>query len=148
LNDFQLEAGDRSEATAYSLINQLLQRRGYGSIWTHPETIVAPADQAEWSRVVQFATQQRTAGLYVDSVTNLVRYRKDSAQVQVTPNWQDGGRKVTLTVTNHAQNTLDGLTLTLPATIRSADGSAGFKASQLLVPTIQPGQSLTIDVEF
>jgi peptidoglycan/xylan/chitin deacetylase (PgdA/CDA1 family) len=148
LSDYQLETGDRSEATAYSLINQLLQRRGYGSIWTHPESIVAPDDQQEWARVVQYATGQRAAGLYVDSVSNLIQYRKDSSQVAVAANWESGGKKVSLTVTNHARNALDGVTLTLPATIRAADGSAGFKGSQLLVPTIQPGQSLTIDIDF
>ncbi len=148
LSDYQLETGDRSEATAYSLINQLLQRRGYGSIWTHPESIVAPEDQQEWARMVQFATEQRAAGLYVDSVSNLIQYRKDSSQVAVAANWENGGQKVSLTVTNHAQNALDGLTLTLPASIKAASGSAGFKGSQLLAPTIQPGQSLTIDVVF
>lgn len=148
LSDFQLESGDRSEATAYSLINELLQRRGYGSIWTHPESIVAPSDQQEWARVVEYTTQKRATGLYVDSVANLVQYRQDSSRVQVTANWQDGGRKVVLTITNHAPNALDGLTLTLPANIRAASGSAGFKGSQLLVPTLQKDQSLSIDVEF
>ena len=148
LNDYQLETGDRSEATAYAVINELLRRRGYGSIWTHPESIVAPADQQEWARVVEYATQQRPAGLYVVSVANVIQYRQDSSQVQVSANWQDGGKKVTLTVTNHSKDTLNGLTLTLPATITRSNGAAGFKGSQLLVPTIQAGQSLTIDVEF
>lgn len=148
LNDYQLETGDRSEATAYAVINELMRRRGYGSIWTHPESIVAPADQQEWARVIEYATQQRPAGLYVDSVASIIQYRQDSAQVQVSANWQDGGKKVTLTVTNHSKDTLEGLTLTLPATIARSSGAAGFKGSQLLVPTIQAGQSLNIDVEF
>lgn len=148
LNDYQLESGDRSEATAYGLINELLRRRGYGSIWTHPEGIVEPSDQQAWLRVVQYATQKRAEGLYVDSVTNLVQFRKDASQVEVKTNWQDGGKKVSLVVTNHAQNTLEGVTLTLPAQIRQANGSAGFKGAQLLVPNLPPGQSLTIDVDF
>ena len=148
LNDYQLEAGDRSEATAYNLINELLRRRGYGSIWTHPESVVVPSDQQAWLRVVQYATQKRAEGLWVDSVTNLIQFRKDAAQVEVAANWQEGGKKVSLVVTNHAQNGLEGVTLTVPAQIRQANGSAGFKAAQLLIPNMQPGQSLTIDVDF
>lgn len=148
LNDYQLEPGQQSEATAYSVINELLRRRGYGSIWTHPESIVDPDSQQEWTRVVEYATKQRPAGLYLDSVANIIQYRQDSAQVQVAANWQDGGKKVTLTLTNHSKDSLDGLTLTLPAAIRQAEGSAGFKGTQLLAPVIQAGQSLSIDVEF
>jgi peptidoglycan/xylan/chitin deacetylase (PgdA/CDA1 family) len=148
LNDYHLITGERSEATAYSVINELLRRRGYGSIWTHPESVVNPVDQEAWTRVVQYATQQRVAGLWVDSVTNLVQFREDASQVEVTANWQEQGKKVSLVVTNHAKNALEGVTLTMPANIRQAAGSAGFKASQLLVPNLQPGQSLTINVNF
>jgi hypothetical protein len=148
LNDYHLITGERSEATAYSVISELLRRRGYGSIWTHPESVVNPVDQEAWTRVVQYATQQRVAGLWVDSVTNLVQFREDASQVEVTANWQEQGKKVSLVVTNHAKNALEGVTLTMPANIRQAAGSAGFKASQLLVPNLQPGQSLTINVNF
>lgn len=148
LHDYQLVPFEQSEPAAKGLVDELLRRRGYGSIWTHPEAIVTPSDQSQWSRVVQYAAEKRDSGLWVDSVANIIQHRRDIEKVAVSTTWSDGGKKARVTVTNRANHEVSGLTLTLPASIKSANGASEFKGSQLIVPTLQSGQSATIDVEF
>ncbi len=147
LRDYQLVPGERSEATAKALLDELLRRRGYGSIWTHPEAIVDAGNQGQWMRVVQYAAQKREAGLWVDSVANIVQHRLNIAQVKVAASWSNGGKKARLVITNHAKEPISGLTLTLPAPLKSATGATSFKGAQLLVPPLQVNQSVTIEVE-
>ncbi len=148
LSDYEMTSGEKSEATARTLIDELLRRRGYGSIWTHPESVVNARDQGQWLRVVNYATQKREAGLWVDSVSNIVQHRLDTAQVGVETVWREGGKRASLTLTNGAKNPVEGLTLTLPGPLRAASGALSFKGPQLLVPTLQPGQRLTIEIEL
>ncbi len=148
LHDYQLVPGERSEATAKAVVDELIRRRGYGSIWTHPEAIVDPADQGQWLRVVQYAAAQREGGLWVDSVANMIQHRRDMSYVGVKADWSEGGKKARLTITNRAKQPVEGVTLTLPAPLKAAKGAAGFKGAQVLLPTLQVGQSLTIDLEF
>ncbi len=148
LHDYQLVPGRNSELAARALIDELRRRRGYGSIWTHPEAIVSPEDQAQWTRVVQYAVQQRAEGLQVDSVTNLIQHRHDAGQVNLQTSWRDNGQRASLTLTNRSSNRLEGLTLTLPATVASAGGAAGFKGTQILAPVLAGGQTVTIEVTF
>ena len=148
LHDYQLVPGPASDQQAANLINELLQRRGYGSVWTHPEAIVTPGDQLSWARVVDYATQQRPKGLWVDSVANIIGYRFDMTKVGVESHWSDNGHKLTLTLTNPTDHALNGVTLTLPASAKSVSGGASFQGAQVLAPTLPAGQSLSLEVEL
>ena len=148
LHDYQLVPGEASESQARQLIDELLRRRGYGSVWTHPEAVVTPGDQAQWLRVVQYAVQKRAEGLWVDSVANIVQRRLDTARVEVSSEWRDGGQRLRVTLTNPTDHVLEGITLTMPAPIQAAPGASGFKGAQLVAPTLPAGQTLSLEVEF
>ncbi|HEX2911809.1 MAG TPA: hypothetical protein VH186_13455 [Chloroflexia bacterium] len=148
LHDYQLIPTQASEDFAHSLVDELLRRRGYGSIWNHPEAIVDANEQARWTHIIEYAVQKRSEGLWVDSVTNIIKYRHDVEQVATSQTWSDGGKKLSLTLTNHSPDTVEGLTLTLPAQIKAANGVAGFKGAQAVAPAIASGQTITINLEF
>jgi len=153
LNDYQLVPGDKSEAQARGLIDQLLQRRGYGSIWTHPEAVIDPRDKGQWQRVISYAASKRETGLWVDSVTNLVQHRLDIQQIGIETSYSDDNRRLrlSLTLTNRNQHAVDGLTLTLPGKINQLllpDGLAypDFKGAQLIAPKLEANQTLRLVV--
>ncbi len=148
LHDYQLLSGDVSEMQAKQVMTELLQRRGYGSIWTHPESVVTASDQNNWLRVVQYAGSLRSNGLWVDSVANLVQRRLDTSRLGLSSQWSNGGHNLKISLTNPTDHRLEGITLTLPAPIKSADGVKSFKEAQLEAPLLQPGQTVNIELTF
>jgi peptidoglycan/xylan/chitin deacetylase (PgdA/CDA1 family) len=153
LNDYNMVHGDKSENQAKALIDQLLMRRGYGSIWTHPEAVVDPSDKGQWQRVIQYAASKRDAGLWIDSVTNLIQHRLDIQKIGVETNYSRDGAKqrVRLTLTNYNDHSVDGLTLTMPGKISQIILPGGknyqeFKGAQLVAPKLDAGQALTLVV--
>jgi hypothetical protein len=144
-HDYYMTPGDASENAAKALMDELILRRGYGSVWAHPEEVIG--NEAQWERIIQYAAQKRNMGLWVDNVSNIIQHRLDVAQIGVQTKWRDRN-KLTLTVTNHGRNLVDGTTLTLPAKIGRADGALSFRDAQLLLPPLQPGRAITIEVEL
>jgi peptidoglycan/xylan/chitin deacetylase (PgdA/CDA1 family) len=144
-HDYYMTPGDASETAAKQLMEELILRRGYGSVWAHPEEVIGNTEQ--WERVVQYAAQKRNAGLWVDNVANIIQHRQDVAQIGVQTKWRDRN-KLTLTVTNHGRNLVEGTTLTLPAKIGRAEGALSFRDAQLVLPPLQPGRSTTIEIEL
>ncbi len=149
VSDFKLVTTPASENQAYSLIDQLIKRRGYGSIWTHPEeTVVDQPSADEWQRVIEYAVSRRANGLWLDSVANIIQYAQDISKLEVRVNWADNGKTATITLTNTAKRSLKGITLTFPAFPKEAQGAVSLKGSQLVVPPIANGESATIQVKF
>jgi peptidoglycan/xylan/chitin deacetylase (PgdA/CDA1 family) len=151
LNDYQLISTDKSEAQAKALIDQLLIRRGYGSIWTHPEAVVDPRDKGFWQRVIAYAASKRDSGLWVDSVTNIIQQRLDIQKVGVetTYSTENGQTRLRITLTNRNPHPVEGLTITLPGKINRmqfADGKPyqDFKGTQFVIPKLETGQSITL----
>jgi peptidoglycan/xylan/chitin deacetylase (PgdA/CDA1 family) len=147
LSDYQLVPAAKSEITSLKLIDDLLKRRGsYGSIWTHPEAVVKPADIAVWQKAIAYAANARANGLWVDTVEALVQHRLDVAKVKVKTEWKNGGKSLKITLTNPTNRTIDGLTLTLPRPIESAPANLKIKDAQLISPTLAPNSTLTLEV--
>ncbi len=149
LHDYQLLPGDGSEQVANSVVDELLRRRGgYGSIWTHPEAVTSPRDQASWERVIAYAAEMRKKGLWVDGVEAIMQFRVATQQVRLKTSYEDGGKRVVITLTNPTARPLDGLTLTLPAPIKNAPGSVSFKGAQVVVPTMAAGGTVSLTVDL
>jgi peptidoglycan/xylan/chitin deacetylase (PgdA/CDA1 family) len=149
LSDYMLVPGAKSETTALNLIDDLLKRRGsYGSIWTHPEAVVKPEDVATWDRVIAYAANLRTNGLWVDTVEALVQHRIDVSKVKVKTEWKNGGKSLKITLTNPTARPIEGLTLTMPRPVASAPTALRIKDAQLLAPTLAPNATLTLEVNL
>src|SRR5262249_17483203 len=65
-------AGD--EAVAERGIELSLAQGGVFSIWAHPESIATPTAQAIWARVVAYATDRRSLGLWIAPVTTIANF--------------------------------------------------------------------------
>jgi len=149
LHDYQLLPGESSEQVANSVIDELLRRRGgYGSIWTHPEAVTSPRDLASWERVIAYAADMRKKGLWVDGVEAIMQFRVDSQQVRVKTSYEDGGKRLVIILTNPTNHALDGLTLTMPAPVKNAQGTVSFKGAQVVAPVIAAGGTVSLTVDL
>lgn len=153
LHDYELRQGQTSAATAENLIDQLIIRRGYGSIWTHPEEVVDPDQVQQWRTVVAYASTQGGNGLWVDSVSNIIKMRLTTQHVRVEEQATSDPKHIILTIINNDTHDLVNATFTVPGTINSVtllDNSLHptYNGSQFLVPQVVPGSSVTVEVEL
>jgi peptidoglycan/xylan/chitin deacetylase (PgdA/CDA1 family) len=73
-----------SGLAARRAIDEVLLRRGYQSLWTHPEEVVDPAQVAIWQGVVDHAAAARDRGLWVAPLVEIVDRVRAGRAVDVT----------------------------------------------------------------
>jgi peptidoglycan/xylan/chitin deacetylase (PgdA/CDA1 family) len=134
---------------ARNVLTETIARRGVTSFWTHPEQLTNPEVLAAWEDAIPAAAAARDKGdLWIASVSRIVERWRDTALVDATTTPGADGQ-LQISVTSHAKNTLDGVTLTLPhpATEVRIDGAvvAQRRPEQVVIPHLAPGTPVRID---
>jgi peptidoglycan/xylan/chitin deacetylase (PgdA/CDA1 family) len=142
-------AGD--EESAMRGIDVALATGGVFSLWTHPEEIATPAAQAIWGRVVAYAADRRSLGLWVAPVTTITNFVDAREQLRVSS--VRVGATTMLTVRDNGQAGVNDTTLTLPGvpkqvTWRGGAGARDINGAQIRVGNILPGETITIEARY
>lgn len=123
---------------------------GMIDLWAHTEEVVTPEQIAAWRRVVEYAAQQRDAGvLWIAPLAEIADWQaaRDNLQIEVLAPEQgaQGWR-----ITNPTQQDLRGLPLQLPFDAQkiTIDGKTLDSASMLktFVIDLRAGQSVEVRV--
>lgn len=124
---------------ALARVEETLARRGYHSLWTHPNEVLEQDGEAVWTRVIAAVAAARTRGLWVAPVTKIARYTR--AAEMITVRAAASGQEIT--IENRSDQALAGLTLMLPWRVGQVildDGSLGeVRGDQVRLPTIEAG---------
>lgn len=144
--DGYLPSTPEAQDKALASIDQTLARRGYHSLWTHPNEALEQGGPVIWPRVIAYAAAARERGLWIAPVAEIARHSLATRQVAVTALPVAGGTR--LTVENRSDGRLDGLTLALPAGVAglTVDGRASTDArgGQLRLPPLEPGAHVVV----
>lgn len=109
-------------------VDEVLLRRGYASLWTHPEAVVDAEEVAAWRAVIDYAAAARARGLWVAPLGEITeRVRAGRALGLVT--LHDGGA-VTVVVTNPGGQAVRGVVVEIPAAARFTQGGAVWSDSR------------------
>lgn len=139
------------EAAAQRGIDIALATNGVFSLWAHPENIATPPAQAIWGRVVAYASDRRSLGLWVAPVTTITNFVDARAHLDVSS--VRIGATTVLTVRNDGQAGVNDATLTLPGTPKQVawtggSGARDINGAQIRVGNILPGETVTIEVRY
>lgn len=142
-------AGD--EAAAQRGIDMALAEGGIFSLWAHPENIATPAAQAIWGRVVAYAADRRSLGLWVAPVTTITNFVDARDQLRVSS--ARVGATTILTVRDAGHAGVNDATMTLPGVPkqvawRGGSGARNINGAQIRVGNILPGETVTIEVRY
>ncbi|MGI8688896.1 MAG: polysaccharide deacetylase family protein, partial [Thermomicrobiales bacterium] len=142
-------AGD--EAAADRGIDMALATGGVFSLWAHPQDIASPAAQAIWGRVVAYAADRRSLGLWVAPVTTITNFADARAALRVSS--VRVGATTVLTVRDDGQAGVNDATLTLPGMPKQVawtggSGARDINGAQIRVGNILPGETITIEARY
>jgi len=142
-------AGD--EAAADRGIDMALATGGVFSLWAHPQDITSPAAQAIWGRVVAYAADRRSLGLWVAPVTTITNFVDARATLHLSS--VRVGATTVLTVRDDGQAGVNDATLTLPGVPkqvawRGGSGARDINGAQIRVGNILPGETITIEARY
>ena len=142
-------AGD--EASAQRGIEMTLATGGVFSLWTHPMDIASPAAQAIWGRVVAYAADRRSLGLWVAPVTTITNFVDARATLRVSS--MHVGATTVLTVRDDGQAGVNDATLTLPGVPKQVawtggSGARDINGARIRVGNILPGETITIEARY
>lgn len=144
--DFYLPSKSGMADEALARVEETLARRGYHSVWTHPNEAVEQAGQTMWTAVIAGVTAARNRGLWVAPVTAIAAYAHATRQLVVQAT--DGGRRIA--IENGGEHPLNGVTLTLPQRVGEVmvDGhpSRDVRGDQVRLPVLAPGARVSIQV--
>ncbi|MCL5256410.1 MAG: polysaccharide deacetylase family protein [Chloroflexi bacterium] len=144
--DQELQDTADSEKTALQSIDEVLARRGFTSLWTHPESVADSNGMQMWDRVVAYAASKREDGLVVDTLTNIVEHylAVRNLKVESTQN----GNDLSITLQNTGKDGITGTTLTLPGIVASAAAANGerleIQKDQIVIPALESGAKIKI----
>ena len=132
-------------------IDMALTSGGVFSLWAHPESITTAAAQAIWARVVAYAVDRRSLGLWVAPVTAVTDFADARDHLAVSS--IQVGSTTRITVRNAGAAPSTGATLTLPRIPRQVGWSGGggthdINGAQIRVGDLAPGEATTIEVRF
>ena len=149
--DYEMTNPQTDEAAALRGIEQTLAQGGVFSIWTHPESIAGPAAQAMWARVVAYAADRRSLGLWVAPVTTITDFADARDGLRLTS--VAVGATTLITATNDGPNDVKGATLTLPRTPLRVSWTGGggqrdTNGAQIRIGDLTPGARATIEVRY
>lgn len=145
--DLLLASTEASGLAARRAIDETLLRRGYQSLWTHPEEVVDPPQVAVWRGVIEYAAAARDRGLWVAPLVEIVERVRAGRQVEVIA-LRDGG-VTRLWLTNSGDGALDGTVVELGALgpVRLAEGAAGEqRGERVRLPALEPRQPAALAV--
>src|SRR5262249_21845343 len=142
-------AGD--EAVAERGIELSLAQGGVFSIWAHPESIATPTAQAIWARVVAYATDRRSLGLWIAPVTTIANFADARAHMRISS--ISVGETTLITVTNGGATGVSDATLTLPGPPKQVGWTGGggphdINGAQIRVGLLAAGETTTIEVRY
>ncbi|MCC6628342.1 MAG: polysaccharide deacetylase family protein [Chloroflexi bacterium] len=101
--DQLLSSTEASALAARRAIDEVLLRRGYQSLWTHPEEVVDPAQVALWRAVVDHAAAARDRGLWVAPLVEIVDRVRAGRALEVVTLREPGAAHVWLTNVGQGQ---------------------------------------------
>lgn len=140
--DFYLPSHRAMLDEALARVEETLARRGYHSLWTHPNEVLEQDGQGVWTQIIAAVAAARARGLWVAPVTMIAHYSLATERVAVQ--WGAGGQEITLE--NRSDEPLDGLTLTLAQRVGQVtiDGApAGeVRGDQIRLPTLAAGKQV------
>ncbi len=146
--DYYFQGRPEDIAWAKEVIDRLLLEGGETSLWAHTEEIVSTEQQAAWDEILAYAASRRDQGLWIAPLTEIVGYRNALAQVEVRA--EAKGQQLSITVVNHNDHPVSGLTLTLPAPagqVLLGDAAySDYTEDQLRLPALQAGQQVRLSV--
>jgi peptidoglycan/xylan/chitin deacetylase (PgdA/CDA1 family) len=145
--DLLLASTEASGLAARRAIDETLLRRGYQSLWTHPEEVVDPPQVAVWRGVIAYAAAARDRGLWVAPLVEIVERVRAGRQVEVVV-LRDGG-VTRLWLTNTGDGALGGTVVELGALgpIRLAEDAAGEqRGERVRLPLLGPRQPAALAV--
>lgn len=135
-----------AERRAFGGIDETLARRGYFSLWAHPDEVMRQDGPRVWSETIAYAAAKRADGLWIAPVGHIAGYGIATRDVQTTALPVGGGTLIT--VRNGSTTRLDGVTLSLSAPVKGAqfDGraTADMRGSRLRLPSLAPGATVTV----
>lgn len=139
------------EAAAQRGIDLTLAAGGVFSLWAHPESIATPKAQAIWGRVVAYAADRRSLGLWVAPVTTITNFVDARAGLQVSS--VRVGTSTIFTVQNAGTAGCNDATLTLPGAPKQVawtggSGARDINGSQIRIGNVGPGETVTIEVRY
>jgi peptidoglycan/xylan/chitin deacetylase (PgdA/CDA1 family) len=128
-------------------IDEVLLRRGFQSLWTHPEEVVDPPQVAVWRSVVEYAAAARDRGLWVAPLVEIVERVRAGREVEVV-----GLREGAVTrywTTNYGRAAVGGVVLELDAPGEASLASRPWddrREARLRLPTLQPARPIEVSV--
>ncbi|MCA1666333.1 MAG: polysaccharide deacetylase family protein, partial [Thermomicrobia bacterium] len=139
------------EAAADRGIDMSLAMGGVFSLWAHPMEVATPAAQAIWGRVVAYAADRRSLGLWVAPVTTITNFVDARAQLHLSS--IRIGTTTALTVRDDGQAGVNDATLTLPTvpkqvSWRGGAGARDINGAQIRVGNILPDETITIEARY
>lgn len=139
------------EASAKRGIEMALATGGVFSLWAHPQDIATPAAQAIWGRVVAYAADRRSLGLWVAPVTTITNFVDARATLHVSS--VRVGATTVLTVRDDGQAGVNDATLTLPGVPKQVawtggSGARDINGAQIRIGNILPGETITIEARY
>jgi peptidoglycan/xylan/chitin deacetylase (PgdA/CDA1 family) len=78
-----IESNADGAAVGRRTIDEVLLRRGYTSLWTHPEAVVDPAEVTAWREVIDYAAAARARGLWVTGLVEILERVRAGRQVEL-----------------------------------------------------------------
>lgn len=142
--DFYLPSRSGMAAEGLARVEEVLARRGYTSLWTHPNEVLQQDGPGMWTAVIAGVAAARDRGLWVAPIAEIARYA--AATRLVATELTDGGRRIA--VENGGSDPLTGLTLTLPRRVRGVaiDGrvSTDVRGDRVRLPALGPGARITL----
>jgi peptidoglycan/xylan/chitin deacetylase (PgdA/CDA1 family) len=145
--DVLLSSNEASGQAARRSIDEVLLRRGFQSLWTHPEEVVDPPQVAVWRSVVEYAAAARDRGLWIAPLVEIVERVRAGRQVEVV-GLRDGG-VTRLWVTNAGDQGVGGVVLELggPGEARQAGRVwDDQREARVRLPALQPARPVELSV--
>ena len=139
------------EAAAQRGIDTALASGGVFSVWAHPENIATANAQAIWGRIVAYAADRRSLGLWVAPVTTITNFVDARDQLHLSS--VHIGANTVITVRNAGTSGCNDATLTLPGLPKQVawsggSGARGINGAQIRIGNMAPGETVTIEVRY
>lgn len=146
--DQYLPSTTGAERAALGGIDDVLARRGYFSLWTHPDEVMRQDGPRIWADTIAYAASKRSSGLWISPVGEIAGYGMATRELQVTAVPVGGATQVV--ITNGSARRLDGVTLSVPDAVTTVelDGRVATdrRGNQVRLPALEPGAVTTVVV--
>jgi hypothetical protein len=136
--DLLLSSTVGSGQAARRAIDEVVLRRGFQSLWTHPEEVVDPAQVEVWRDVVGYAAEARERGLWIAPLVEIVERVRAGRAIEVVALRTPAGTQAWLT--NTGATAVEGLVVEVDGALAASRMGPGPRPSSLYVDRLD-GQS-------